>query len=168
LRDRRFQIALDVDRERFQRRNVKGVKAAAVRRLFEIDQGRQEPRQRLAGSGRRDQKRILPGAGGAQKLHLVRPRRPAPRGKPVQETGRQLEVRTSHKGLHQEILSACGDDNQPRHVNTGVFSRRNWLNQRNSKARVMGDAPYIGLAMRKSQVRANLVIIVRSPLGCER
>ncbi len=84
LGDRRFEVAVDVDRERLQGRDVERVKPFA--RVFrQIDQRRQEACQRLAAAGRRDQQRVLAGARGLQHGKLMRMRRPAARGEPVPE-----------------------------------------------------------------------------------
>ena len=76
LGDRCFEIARDVDGERFQRRDIEGVEAAGAldaaaggnevflstlhhggRGRAKLHQARQKSRQRLAGAGRRDQQR---------------------------------------------------------------------------------------------------------------
>ncbi len=77
------EIALDVDGQRLQRRDVKRVDAAMRLARFspgtvgEFGQRRHEAGQRLAGAGRRDQQHRLPGLGPRQQLDLVGARRPA-------------------------------------------------------------------------------------------
>ncbi len=104
LGDGERQIALDVDGERLQRRNIKRVQSPPVGRLFEIDEGRQKSGQRLARAGRRDQQRILRPRG-AQQRHLMRSRRPAPRGEPGEKSRRQFKIRTGQSRLRDEIFS---------------------------------------------------------------
>ena len=53
--------------------------------LGEIDQAGQEPGQRLAAAGGRDQQHALAGPRGVQHRELVRPRRPALGGEPRSE-----------------------------------------------------------------------------------
>ena len=79
LAHRRFEIARDVGRQRFQRRNVERVQLVRPLRAIrlqrrEIDQARQKARQRLARAGRRDQQRREP---------LTAPGGPAPAGAPA-------------------------------------------------------------------------------------
>ena len=54
------QVALDVDRQRLQRRDVERVQALG-RLLDQVADGRQEAGQRLARAGRGDQQRAAPG-----------------------------------------------------------------------------------------------------------
>ena len=103
LAHRNFQVAGDVDGERLQRGNIKGVQALAARErasgrfqvaraqaaFGKLDQGRQEAGKRLAAAGRRDQQRRAAGMRLGQKLELVRARRPAALRKPAREHLRQ-------------------------------------------------------------------------------
>ena len=82
LLDRRQQVALHVDRQRLERRDVERVQPVG-RRLDQLGQGRQEAGQRLARPGRRDQQRAAPGARRGQHLELVPARRPALGREPV-------------------------------------------------------------------------------------
>ena len=84
------QVALDVDGQRLQGRDVERVQAGAVARpLGEVDEARQEAGQRLAGACRGDEQRVLVGRGGGQQVELVLPGRPTARGKPRVEARRQ-------------------------------------------------------------------------------
>jgi hypothetical protein len=94
LVDRGEQVALDVDRERLQRRDVERVKPVG-RPLDQVDQGRQEAGQRLAGSGRGDEQGVLAGAGGVEHRQLVGARAPAAAGKPALERGRKRLAQSS-------------------------------------------------------------------------
>ena len=82
LADRVEQIALDVDRQRLERRDVEGVEALAGR-FDQLGERGEEPGQGLAGAGRRDQQGVAAGAGGGEHLELVAARRPALRREPV-------------------------------------------------------------------------------------
>jgi hypothetical protein len=103
LGDRGFQVARDVDRKRLQRRDVERVQASAARHAAagggegaaggQFHQRRQKTRERLAGAGRRDQKRGTIRAGLLKQRQLMRPRRPATRGKPAQKILGQQRVR---------------------------------------------------------------------------
>ena len=87
LGNRRLEVALDVGRQRLQRRDVERVQFALsldVRQVLalattfgELDQGRQKPRQRLASAGRRDQQRTPAFPSQIDQRELVRPGRPA-------------------------------------------------------------------------------------------
>ena len=103
LRHRLFQVAGDVDGERLERRDVERVQPAraahlaaggdelgrALAALEEVDQRRQEARERLAAAGGRDEERRLPGARAGEQLELVRVRFPAPPREPFGEAFRQ-------------------------------------------------------------------------------
>ncbi len=89
------QVALDIDGQRLQRRDVERVDAgkggtrrdlAAAR---EVGQRRQEPGERLAGAGRRNQQRALAGFGTGQQFKLVGARAPALFRKPAEKGCRQ-------------------------------------------------------------------------------
>ena len=86
--DRAFQVALDIDRQRLQRRDIEGVQALA-RAFRQVDQAGQETGQRLAAAGRRDQQGVRAVPRGLQHLDLVGVGRPAAIGEPAQEVGRQ-------------------------------------------------------------------------------
>ena len=81
LADRIDEVALDVDRQRLQRRDVERVEAVD-RLLDQLDQARQEPRHRLAGARRRDEQRAAARPRGGEHLQLVPPRAPALRREP--------------------------------------------------------------------------------------
>ena len=95
LGDRLAEIALDIYGKRLQRRDIervdpaKGFAGPAFRPGGEIDQGRQETRQRLAGSGRCDQQHRAPGLGTRQEVDLMGARRPAALREPVEERSGQ-------------------------------------------------------------------------------
>jgi hypothetical protein len=84
LGDRRQEVALHVDRERLQRRDVERVQPLAGV-LDQLGQRRQEPRQRLARPGRRDQQRAPPGARRSEHFELVPAHDPALAGEPAGE-----------------------------------------------------------------------------------
>ncbi len=84
LGHRRIEVAGDVDRERLQRADIERVDAGA-RAGVQVDERGQEPGKRLAAAGRRGEQHQLARFGGGQHLQLMRPRRPAPRGKPAGE-----------------------------------------------------------------------------------
>ena len=80
----RGQVARDVHSQGLERGNIERVQPLA-RVAREIHQRGQEPRQRLAPAGRRQQQDVFAPPGRAQERHLVRPRRPATRGEPAGE-----------------------------------------------------------------------------------
>ena len=82
LLDRGHEIALDVDRQRLQRRDVERVEAVA-RIIDQVGKGRQETGQRLAGAGRGDQQDVVTVPRGVEHRQLVPPRRPAATGEPL-------------------------------------------------------------------------------------
>ena len=119
LRNRRFQIAGDIDRQRFQRRDVQGVQTGSTglsrrmrgrrgdgsrirRSSAQLHQGRQEPGQGLAGASRGDQQRGALPPGLVQERELMRARRPATRRKPLPEPLRQQLLRRTGlvDGIH--------------------------------------------------------------------
>ena len=91
LADRLGQVALDVDGKRLERRDVERVDAAmrlarpALGLIGELGQAGQEAGERLAGACRRDQQHRAAGLRLAQKLDLVRTRRPAALREPFYE-----------------------------------------------------------------------------------
>ena len=93
LGNRDFEIAMNVDGERLQRRDVERVQSApgpvGAPALGNVDQRGQETRQRLAGAGRRDQESVSPGLRRAHERALVRAHEPAARRKPAFEPGRK-------------------------------------------------------------------------------
>ncbi len=94
LRNRRRQVAGNIDGQRLKRRDVERVKARTlprrgIVRSRQLDQARQEPGKRLARPRRRDQKRIAPGVALRDKAQLVRPRLPAAPFEPVGDRSRQ-------------------------------------------------------------------------------
>ena len=90
LGDRDLEVAGDVDRECLQRRDVERVQARlAARRGRELDEARQEARERLAGTGRRDQQRRATGLGMGEERELMGARRPAATREPGEEGGRE-------------------------------------------------------------------------------
>ena len=103
LRDGVFQIALDVHRERLQRRDVERVQPVA-RALRQIDQRRQEPRQSLAAAGGRYQQSAVAGPSRLHNGKLVRVRRPSPRPEPAQDIGGEEGGGRGHK----ESRALCG------------------------------------------------------------
>ena len=95
LADRLAEVALDVDGERFQRRDIERVDATmrlarlALRPHRQIGQRGQEAGQRLAGAGRGDQQNRFSGLGAGEQLDLVSARRPAAFREPVKERLRE-------------------------------------------------------------------------------
>ena len=92
LGDRRHQVALDVYRQRLERRDVERVDAArrvGRRPRGQVDQAGQEPRQGLAPAGRRDEEGVAALATLLDHRQLMRSRRPPPLGEPVGEAGRE-------------------------------------------------------------------------------
>src|SRR5690606_16330426 len=125
LFDRLAEIALDVDRQRLERRNVERVDASIclARLTFcalrQLSQRRQETSQRLARASRGDQQHRLSISRLFQKSKLVRARRPATRRKPARKRfGKQRGVqRLRHaptgrvgKLFRQEQMARNGKD----------------------------------------------------------
>ena len=86
LGDGRQQVALHIDGERLQRRDIDGVQAIA-RIVGQIGQRGEKPRQRLARSRRRHQQRMIAGPRRRDHFELVPPRRPATLREPVGDGG---------------------------------------------------------------------------------
>ncbi len=105
LADRGQQIALDVDGERFERRDVEGVKALG-RRLDQLDDRGEESGKGLAGAGRGDEQGASAGAGGGEHLELVSARGPAPGGEPGRDDGREIR----HSGLDPESMNTAAPE----------------------------------------------------------
>ena len=95
LLDRGHEVALDVDRQCLQRRDVERVEALGGV-LDQVDERRQEARQRLARAGRGDEQGMVAGARGVEHGKLVPPRRPGARGEPfiddARKGGRQMSL----------------------------------------------------------------------------
>ena len=93
------QVTLDIDGKRFQRRDVEGVDTGegGTRRdlssLRQRHQRRQEPGQRLAGAGRRDQEHVFAALDAGEKLQLMCTRLPALLREPAQEGWGQEHLR---------------------------------------------------------------------------
>ena len=143
-RDRRFEVARDVDRERLQRRDVERVQAlrapqvaaggdaaCAARRArsLQFDQRRQEARQRLAAAGRRDQQHRAAGLRLGQQFELMRARRPAARREPAARTARAAtsvnasRCRASQSGAIRRAIAPLRTA-QPNDLSAGHASRR--------------------------------------------
>jgi hypothetical protein len=88
LGDRIEQVALHVDRERLQGRDVESVEALR-RVLDQLGERGQEPGQRLAGSGGGHEQRAAAATRRGEHLQLMAPRGPALGRKPVGEDGRE-------------------------------------------------------------------------------
>ena len=102
-RDRRFEIACDIDGERLQRRDVERVQPLGAPQILagrydparfdtafvKLHQRRQKARQRLAAAGRRDQQHRAAVPRTRQELELMRARRPSARRKPLRKNCRQ-------------------------------------------------------------------------------
>ena len=86
LRDRLFQVAVHVDGQGLERRDVEGVQPVRSR-LGQFDQRRQEARQGLAAAGGRDQEGVAALDGRLEHRQLVVVGPPAARGEPGLETG---------------------------------------------------------------------------------
>ena len=112
LRDRRFEIARDVDGERLERRDIERVDALALDAVREFDEARQEAGQRLAAAGRRDQQHVGSGLRLVQHRELMRARRPAARAEPSVKTSGNLVGRLSMAADHS--LSGCRSTNGAR------------------------------------------------------
>jgi hypothetical protein len=93
------QVALHVDRQRLQRRDIEGMEPVGGR-LDQVGERRQESRQRLARAGRRDEQRVAPGARGIQHVALVAARRPAPGCEPAGQDGWQIPHARSLMAAH--------------------------------------------------------------------
>lgn len=95
LLDRRRQVALHVDRQRLQRRDVEGVQAGrgvAGRPLGQLDQAGQEAGQGLAAAGGGDQQGVAALARLVDHGQLVCSRRPAAPREPRRKARRQQAV----------------------------------------------------------------------------
>ena len=75
--ERRDEIPLDVDRQRLERRDVKGVQPLG-RLLDQFGECRQETGERLAGPSGRNEKCVLTGSSLSQHVKLMATRGPAP------------------------------------------------------------------------------------------
>ncbi len=98
LGDRCFQIARDVDGERLERRDIQHLEITPAPALGQLDEGGQEPGQRLAAAGRRDQQHRTAGARLSENFQLMRPRPPAARREPGGKTLRQSGRRGGGSG----------------------------------------------------------------------
>ncbi len=87
LGDRRHQVALDVDRQRLERRDVERVELLGGLR-GQRDQAGQEAGERLAAAGRRDQQRRAAGMRRLEEGELMGVGLPATPGEPVDEARR--------------------------------------------------------------------------------
>jgi len=87
--DRGFEIAMDIDRKRLQRRDIERMEMLGGRRIGERDQAGQEPGQGLAATGGRHEQGRAAGAIGRQQRQLMRMRPPAAAGEPGGKCRRQ-------------------------------------------------------------------------------
>jgi hypothetical protein len=97
---------VNVDRQRLERRDVEGVKAARLQApargpFGKLDQGRQKSGERLAGAGRRDEERRASGVRLVEEGQLMLARRPAPIRKPLRKWFRQEGFLGLQKGHRQ-------------------------------------------------------------------
>ena len=92
LGNRVGEVPRDVDGERLERRDVEGVDRGALPGTArgEIDQARQEARERLAAAGRGNEEGVTAHCGKLEQPKLVGVRTPAARGEPA---GKQLRQR---------------------------------------------------------------------------
>ena len=90
LFDRRDQIAMHINAQSLERRNIEGVQPApGDTRVGKIDQAGQKPRQSLAAAGRSDQQGVVAIPGRLDHSELVPSWPPAARGEPLVKRGRQ-------------------------------------------------------------------------------
>ena len=89
--DRTDQVAVNVDRERLERRDVEGVESFD-RLLGQLADRRKESGQRLAGAGRRNQQSAAPAPRQLQHLQLMPARLPAFRSEPVLDDSGKRDV----------------------------------------------------------------------------
>jgi hypothetical protein len=108
LGDRRLEVAMDVDGERLQGRDVERMRSdhrfAGPRRWLraapgKIDEARQEAGERLPSASRRNQQHGPSGLRLREELDLMRSRRPALLREPRAESRREKRLRVSP--LHQ-------------------------------------------------------------------
>ena len=92
LLDRPGQIARDVGGQRLERRDVERVQAPGGPGLVQLDQARQEPAQRLAAAGGRDQQRVAALAREVEHLRLMAAQLPAAGGEPITKDRRQWRL----------------------------------------------------------------------------
>ena len=104
FRDRGFEIAVDIDGQRLQRRDIEGMQSGARRRRKLSDAG-QEAGQRLAAAGRRHQQCRAPGRGRAPHRQLVCIGPPAARPEPAPNNGGLRDPRAC---LHAAALPSAG------------------------------------------------------------
>ena len=96
--DRRQQIALNIDRQGLQRRDVEGVEAFG-RIVGEFANRREEPRQSLTGAGRRDQQGATPGPRPLEHVELMPAGPPAPAREPAFDDFGQWEPLGHRTGI---------------------------------------------------------------------
>jgi dTDP-4-dehydrorhamnose reductase len=99
--DRHFEVALHVDGERLQGRDVERVERALFRRGAgsEIEEAREEAGERLAGACRRDQERGFALRRECRERKLMRAGMPTPGGEPAgEERGECIVMRFCGKG----------------------------------------------------------------------
>ena len=84
----RDEVALNVDRQRLQRRDIEGVEPLG-RLLDQFRKRGEEAGERLARAGRGNEQRVPTGAALGEHVELVAARRPAPRREPVGQRGRK-------------------------------------------------------------------------------
>ncbi len=98
LRRWRFKIARDIDCQRLQRRDVERMQPPHRARLHEVDQAREEPGERLAGSCGRNQQGGTPRPRLLDHRKLVGAEAPTLRREPVGDCRGQLSHRArAHK-----------------------------------------------------------------------
>ncbi len=105
------EVALHVDGERLQRRDVESVEARPVGGPRQIDKRGQEAGECLAGAGWRDKQRALARLSGGEQIELVAARCPGTRSEPRvkalrQEGGRQEGGESGR--VHHADLSSSG------------------------------------------------------------
>ncbi len=107
--DRLHQVALDIDRQRLERRDVERVDTGKGRAGWDlathdqIGQRRHEARKRLAGTGRGDQQHVFAGLGAGEKFQLVGARRPALFREPFEERAGQSDSIRAGRWVFDEI-----------------------------------------------------------------
>src|SRR3546814_7690067 len=97
--DRAEEVALDVGRERLQRRYIEGVEPVG-RVPREIDETRQKPRQGLARPRRRDEQSVFAALARGKHIGLMPPEPPPARGEPVGERGGERHGRDELGSAH--------------------------------------------------------------------
>ena len=128
LGQRRLEVAADVGREGLERRDVERVQPLTTAAPAQLDEARQEARERLAAARGRYQQRVSALSRHLEHARLMLSELPPTPGEPVieyrRQRGRQMTLQAAHRRIapkRHSLVDRIGQIDTPRRL-----TRRRW------------------------------------------